>query len=305
MQIDQVSRTAQITAYSRGYHSLYDDPKIFNDFLANHLLTKEERVSIEERMMASLQMNNPACADGFSDTSTALRWIMQSQAAAPILLGRARYTEDLLSEAVTEGIGQYVILGAGLDTFAFRSQKLNKRIQVMEVDHPATQLYKRNRITELGWEPPDNLHFIPVDFTHDNLTEALRNSSFDPGIQSFFSWLGVTYYLSRETVFATLRHIVDIAPSGSRLVFDYLDNNAFEENKAAPRVLRMLKSVQELGEPMQFGFDPCLLEDELDSVGLQLVEDLSPNDIHERYFLGRIDFYRACEHAHFAHVRIK
>jgi len=305
MQIDQVSRTAQITAHSRGYHSDHDEPKIFNDYLANHLLTKEECVSIEERMIASLQMNNPACADGFSDMSTTLRWIMQSHAAAPILLGRARYAEDLLGEAVIEGIGQYVILGAGLDTFAFRRQELHERIQVIEVDHPATQLYKRNRINELGWKQPENLHFIPADFTHENLSEVLRNSSFNPGIQTFFSWLGVTYYLSRETVFATLRHIVEIAPSGSHLVFDYLDNNAFEENKAAPRVLRMLKSVQELGEPMQFGFDPCLLEDELDSVGLQLVEDLSPNEIHERYFLGRIDFYRACEHAHFAHVRIK
>jgi len=305
MEEYQVSRTSQMTAYSRGYHAVHDLPKIFDDFLANRLLAEEERASIERQMMTAFRSFNPVSAASFPDQAAALAWLMQAGAALPIVLGRARYAEESLEEAVKQGARQYVMLGAGLDTFAFRRPELVERLQVFEVDHPATQAYKRNRLAELGWEHPTSLHFVPVDFMQKSLTTALTCSAYDPRVPTFFSWLGVTYYLSRDVVFDTLRAVADVAPSGSSLVFDYLDTDAFVPMKAAPRVLRMLWNVQELGEPMQAGFDPFMLAAELAPLGLRLHEDLSPWDIQGRYFMGRTDHYRACEHAHFAHVVVE
>lgn len=305
MEREQFSRTALFTAYSRGYHARNDCPRIFNDFLAHDLLDTKDRASVEEEILTALRLHNPECAASFADRPSALAWVMQSMAAPPIVLGRARYAEDILEKAVQQGVTQYVILGAGLDTFAFRRPELTERLQVFEVDHPATQGYKRRRLAELGWGNPERLHFVPVDFTKDSLTTALAASGYDREAPTFFSWLGVTYYLSREIALATMRSVAEIAPAGSSLVFDYLDADAFIPAKAAPRVLRMLWSVREIGEPMEAGFDPVCLAEEIEPLGLRLFEDLSPWEIQRRYFMGRTDHYRACEHAHFAHAVTK
>ena len=136
------------------------------------------------------------------------------------VISRARYTEETLEKAVRQGVKQYVILGAGMDTFAFRRPEMLEELEVFEVDHPATQEFKLNRLTELGWKHPAKLHFIPIDFTKESLVTALtRSSSYDPNVKSFFSWLGVTPYLTQEEVFATLRSIAEVAPAGSTSSF--------------------------------------------------------------------------------------
>ncbi|MBI1919628.1 MAG: class I SAM-dependent methyltransferase [Geobacter sp.] len=300
MEENRASRTALMTAYTRGYHAAHDRPTIFDDFLAHHLLSGEERSAVEDLMMTFLRRFNPVGAASFPDTGAALAWMMQTGAAPPIVLARARYAEESLEEAAGEGVRQYVILGAGMDTCPFRRPDLARRLRLFEVDHPATQAHKLRRLADLGWDMPPGLKFVPVDFTRQSLGAALAASSYDPHALTFFSWLGVTYYLPRDTVLATLREIAAIAPSGSMVVFDYLDCDAFLPWKAAPRVLLMLRSVRELGEPMQTGFDPLTIEAELAPLGLRLRDDLSPFDIHARFFLGRTDHYRACEHAHFA-----
>lgn len=305
MEDNQVSRTAQMTAYSRGYHYENDTPRIFDDSLANLFLTQEERISIEEQIMAAMATINPAGAAAFPDRTASLKWMMQASAAAPIVLARARYAEDLLETAMEKGVGQYVILGAGLDTFCFRRPDLLRNLAVFELDHPATQTYKQNRIQELGWKHPASLSYIPVDFTRDSLATMLRRSSYDPRIPTFFSWLGVTYYLSRNDILATLRNIARTSPTGSALVFDYLDMDAYIPEKVAPRVMRMLWSVRQVGEPMCSGFDPLTIAGELKGLGFCLKEDLCPCEIHSRYFLGRTDHYRACEHTHFAHAVVE
>jgi methyltransferase (TIGR00027 family) len=277
----------------------------FDDFLAFDLLGNEEWRSIEEQMLAKLHALNPVAAESFGDDENALSWLMQAGAASSIVLSRARYAEELLERAVEQGVRQYVLLGAGLDTVAFRHPDLLAAIRLFELDHPGTQDYKRRRLGELGWQLPENLHFIPVDFTRTSLIEALQTSGFDTQVPALFSWLGVTYYLTRCDVMAALRDIARIAAPGSSIVFDYLDTDAYIASLASPRVQRMIEGVSELGEPMLSGFDPLSLGDELAQVGLALAEDLSPADIHRRYFMGRTDHYRACEHAHFAHAIVE
>lgn len=304
MQEDQMSRTALFTAFSRGYHFACDQPRIFADPHAFALLSPTVRANIETQLLELFQSSNPVAAAAFADKESALGWLMQAGAAAAILLSRAQYAEECLEKSMAAGVGQYVILGAGLDSFAFRRPELLERLTVFEIDHPATQDFKRQRLAELGWKEPANLHYISVDFTRQRLAERLGTSPFDPRRPAFFSWLGVTYYLPQPVVLATLQEIVGFAAYGSAVVFDYLAEEAFVPAKCSPRVQRMLNHVASLEEPMQSGFDPLTLKLELARVGMELMENLSPQAIHERWFMGRSDHYRACEHVHFAHAAI-
>jgi methyltransferase (TIGR00027 family) len=305
MEANQVSITARGTAFMRAYHAAHDQPKIFDDFLAHNLITAEERRASEERHLKAFQRFDPVRAGSYPDRESALAYWMQTGGAPSIILGRARYAEDLLEKAVRQqGVQQYVILGAGMDTFAWRSPDLLRRLQVFEVDHPATQAHKRQRLREAGLERPAQLHFIPVDFSRENLAAALRRSAYDPQAPSFFSWLGVTYYLTRSTALATWRAIAEVALAGSTVIFDYLDTDAFVPEKAARRVQFMIEIVSRVGEPMLTGFDPGSLAADLARLGLRLHEDLGPADVEERYFKGRTDAYHACEHAHFARAEV-
>jgi methyltransferase (TIGR00027 family) len=301
MEANQFSKTAIGTAFMRAYHATHDHPKIFDDFLAHRLISEEGRRRFTARHIEMFQRLDPERAASCPDQATALACWMQTFAPLPVILGRARYAEDILEEALRQReVKQYVILGAGMDTFAFRRPDLLERLQVFEVDHPATQAHKRRALMEIGMEPPAQLHFVPVDFSQENLAAALKRSAYDPQVPSFFSWLGVTYYLTRAAVCATWRAIAGVAPAGSAVIFDYLDTDAFVPGRVANRVQIMMDAVRQVGEPMITGFDPATLTADLEPLGLSLREDLGPSDIEARYFAGRPDDYHASEHVHFA-----
>lgn len=299
MKEDQYSRTALWCAYVRSYHAKYDSPCLFEDFLASPLLPEDIHASLEHKLVWNFHLHNPALALLYPDQADALARIMRALPTPPMVLGRARYVEDSLDQAVRNGVKQYVLLGAGMDTFAFRRPEMLEQVRVFEVDHPATQSFKLRRIAELGWLQPQGLHFVPVDFNRESLAEALARSPYDPQARSFFNWLGVTYYLPYEAVLATLRTVAETAPAGSIVVFDYFDTDAQNPGKETGRVRRMLESSQQSEEPLQTCLDPAKLAADLKGMGFSLQEDLSPNDIQERYFQSRTDGYRATEHAHF------
>lgn len=303
MEDNQVSKMSLLTAYQRGYHALQDSPKIFDDFLANQLLTEGERVLFSQQYINILENHFPALS--FPDQAAALSWFMQTITSTSDIISRARYTEDKLEGTIKQGVQQYVILGAGMDTFAIRRSDIVNQLQVFEVDHPATQAFKHKRIAELGWEKPSNLNFVPVDFTKESLETALKRSSYDSKALTFFSWLGVTYYLLRDTVLANLRAIADVAPTGSSIIFDYYDTGAFVPEKVAPRMQGWKQYAMQAGEPIITGFDPSNLAADLADLGLCLKENLSPSEIEARYFQGRTDNYHASEHTHFAWVVVK
>jgi methyltransferase (TIGR00027 family) len=299
MEVNQAGITALVTAYARAYHATHDSPKIFDDFLADALYTKEEHIRFDQNLAQMLPGIAPELAASTPDQTTALAWVIQLM-HGPVTLSRSRYAEDSLEEAIRQGVRQYVDLGAGFDTFAFRRPDLVARLRVFEVDHPTTQVMKRQRIATTGWELPSQLHFVPIDFTKDSLATTLQSASYDPQQLSFFSWQGVTYYLTQELVFATLKTIASIAPQGSTIVFDYMDTDAFIPERAAKRTQLMHGMARRVGEPMKAGLDPLTLAGDLDRLGLQLRENLSPADIEARYFQNRSDRYHAFEHVHFA-----
>lgn len=207
--------------------------------------------------------------------------------------------------ALDRGFTQYVLLGAGLDTFALRRSELAGRLQVFEIDHPASQVFKRQRISEAGLTCPPHLHFVAVDFEQDDLATMLLRSTYQSSELTLFGWLGVTPYLTREAIFDTLRAVRKVAAVGSELIFDYLDTDAFDPSKASRRMQLATAKVRSLGEPLLSGFEPSMLGAELASVGYRLLANLSPADQEMRYFQGRTDGLHAMEHFHIARARIE
>jgi methyltransferase (TIGR00027 family) len=204
----------------------------------------------------------------------------------------------MVMNAVKLGANQYIILGAGMDTFAYRNPELLQTIHVFEVDLPNTQKYKTQKVEQAGWIIPDNLHYVPVDFTKDNLTEKLINRGFDKNERSFFSWLGVTYYLAKEDIGKTIKTISSIATDGSGLLFDYADVQFFSSD--VKRVKNQIAMAEAAGEQMKSGYSYTELEHLLSEHGLLLYEHLTTDDIEKHFFTGRIDYLHAFEHINYA-----
>ena len=221
----------------------------------------------------------------------------------PSVLLRARYTEDQLLKAIAEGAGQYVILGAGFDTFSLRRGQLAGRVRTFEVDHPATQAVKRRRVLKANGFVPPNLTFVPVDFEHDRLDGALAQAGFDPRTPAFFSWLGVTYYLTQEAVRDTLDRIAAISAPGSRIVFDWKIAKQMMSADWRTLAQRMERFAARLGEPMLTYFTPQALREMMAAHGYAEVEMIAPEEQRRRYLAGRTDIEPAA-YTHFAQFAV-
>jgi methyltransferase (TIGR00027 family) len=295
MQKDQSSRTALIVAFFRAHHHLHDQPKLIDDPYAHRLLTADETAAFTEMIVRDGLELGVAPGEPQAVLARALREIT----AAPGVLCRARYTEDRLALAVARGAAQYVLIGAGLDTFAFRRGDLRHRVEVFELDHPQSQAVKRERLAAAGLEAPPNLHFGTVDFERESVADALGRLPFRADRPAVFAWLGVTPYLTRAAIEQTLRAVRRAASSGSELVFDFIHPDALSAT-APPAVKKILARTRAMGEPIITGFDPATLGVELGATGWTLIEILDAAEIDRRYFATRTDGYRARPHAYLA-----
>ena len=273
---NKVSITALMSSFGRAFHAENEDHPVFADYLAKNLMTKEEYTAVQGYILGGAQFFEPEIDPTKQKPKDLLRQLINTH-IAPSPLCRAAYTEKSLKTAVPTGTKQYVILGAGMDTFAFRGPEFLAKYRVFEVDHLLTQADKLERITRAGWTVPDNLTFVPVDFTKDSLAERLIAAGFDPSVKSFFSWLGVTYYLSAEAIDTMLSALSTLCADGSTLVFDYPDEDFF----AAPekRVQNTIMMAKAGGEPMQSAFSYSEIEKLLAKHGFLIYELLTPDDI--------------------------
>jgi methyltransferase (TIGR00027 family) len=301
MDEGRASRTAIATAYFRAHHCKHANPKIFEDSLAGALLRADDVASLERFLLAGVAKHNPELAASGADREPRIGLALRGLV---VVLARARFTEERLAEAMRDGAAQYVIIGAGLDTFALRRPDLRERLRVIEIDHPATQAFKRGRIRDAGLEPPPNLHFAPADLERESLAEVLSRTPFDRSRPAFFSWLGVTMYLTDAAIRATLRSLRSVSAAGSQLVFDYLDRAVFDTADPSPARARLFETVRRVGEPMIFGFDPAALEAELAEEGFRLLEDLGPEAQSELYYRNRTDGLQPTATAHLARAAV-
>lgn len=299
---NETSITALMSAFGRAYHTEHAKEPIFADRKARELMTDEEYGMIAAYILGGMDFFALDKKDSFANNEEALMYLVNTQ-IAPTPLARAAFCEDALKTAVSTGAEQYVILGAGMDTFAFREPEFLEKFEVYEVDHPLTQENKKSRISRAGWTVPDKLHFVPVDFTKDDLRAKLLSAGFSPEKKTFFSWLGVSMYLDRDSIEAMLQNIADLASDGSSLVFDYADADLFHSD--VKRVQNMLAMAKAGGEEMKSCFDQMSLERMLSEHGFTVYEHMNCNVIRKRYFSERTDWLSAFEHINYAHAVLK
>lgn len=301
METRKESLTALVSCFARGYHATTSKDPIFNDFIAHSLLTKEEKQLIAANWAKAIAFFDQEKSETLETFDEKLMWVMNNQ-TIPQLVSRARYAEDGLRSAIERGFKQYVILGAGFDTFALRQEKLPEDFIIYEIDHPATQAFKINRLLEIGIDIPQNVRFVPVDFKSDSLRAELKKIGFEEKEYSYFSLLGVVMYLAKKDFYQLLSSVAEMSANGSSFIFDYLDDTAFNEDFASKKLTQMRQITAQTGEPMVTGFDPFELDLELQDCQMLLYENLSPANIEDMYFKGREDGLHAFEHFHFAHL---
>ena len=265
MEESRPSRTALRVALRRAAHQIYDaKPLVLDDPIAVPLLGRTYR---DELQRTPQRPDRP-----------------HSRSLRAWLVARSRYAEDSLALSVAAGVTQYVVLGAGLDTFALRNP--HPMLRVFEVDHPATQAWKRNLLRDGNFTLPVTARLVPVDFERGRLMTALTESGFDPREKTFVAWLGVVPYLTLESFRATLG-VMEALPSGSGLVADY--GQPREVLPPAEQLSHdsLASRVRLAGEPFRLFFTPAEMAREL--ARLHLVEDVGSVELNEGYFRGRHD----------------
>jgi methyltransferase (TIGR00027 family) len=255
-------------AVRRAAHQLFDAPMVLDDPVALRIIGKD----VASRLTTQADEHRGRIARAFR----------------AFMVVRSRFAEDELARAIGRGVAQYVILGAGLDTFAYRNPYADVALRVFEVDHPATQEWKRRLLAAAAISVPSTLTYAPVDFEQHTLADGLAHVRFDPQIPTLFSWLGVTMYLTEEAVDATLGFVAS-TPRGGGIAFDYgvAKSRLGWTGRLALRALS--HRVAAAGEPFQTFFDPDEIRHRLTSFGFHSITDLGSDELNARYFRDRID----------------
>jgi len=263
---DIYSGTALRVAVRRAAHQIFDRPLVLDDPYALRILPREAAAGIG----AERGREQDPYAKG-----------MRSFVAV-----RSRFAEDEFARAVAGGVRQYVALGAGLDTFAWRNPHRDAGVRIFEVDHPATQSWKRESMRQADLPEPEATSYVPVDFERQALAGCLSEAGFRQDVPAFFSWLGVVPYLTMDAFRSTLAFFGEMA-AGSGVVFDYaLPAEAVSERERA--VLNALAArVSKIGEPFQLFFMPGEIAEELEAVNWRVIAELDGAAIRDRYFPDR------------------
>ena len=257
----KASDTAQGVAVLRAVHQLIDEPpKILDDPVIVRILGEATRARIQDH------------PENYQ--------IPHRRALRAQVLIRSRFSEDRLADAVMRGVRQFVILGAGMDTFAYRQPNWSRDLQIFEVDHPASQREKRRRLDASGISIQANLEFVEIDFERDSIHSALERSRFNFNQPAYFSCLGVLMYLTVTAIDAIFRFVASMPPS-SEIVFSFANKRLESDLSDRPSIIE--RNAEAKGEPWLTKFDPAQLEDKLRSLGFAEILFLTPEMIAERY----------------------
>lgn len=280
MKEGQSSRTAEAAAALRANHFQNAENPVFSDPFAFELTSQGWKKLLTTPLIVKV-MN--------SSTFNRSLGLLTGQ-----VVGRSRYAEDALQQAIQHGIQQYVLVGAGLDSFILRQAQ----------HYPDTQAAKQKKLKEFG-EISTNVEFVPIDFEKESIANALARSGFQQNQPAFFSWLGTTHYLEPQTTLHTLKIISSIAAAKSEVVMDYSID--YRELDGVERFGSMFVSqfTRFLKEPLKGQFRPKALHQAVNQMGYQVAEDLSGYGLSERYFKNRADHIRHTIATHMLHLRLK
>lgn len=293
MKAGRVSRTAEAAAALRANHHLYANDPIFSDPYAFDLTNARWRLLLKNGLFRKT-LNSSFMNQTFGKLTGQV-------------VGRSRYAEDLLIQAIEQhNIQQYVLVGAGLDSFVLRLASQYPQLKIFELDHPDTQKTKIAKLKKISKSNqfPANVEFVSIDFEKEKLSDALLRSQYQPSEIAFFSWLGTTHYLTPETTLTTLQNIVSIAPSGSELVMDYSIDYKQLQGIERYGAFALTHFTHFLKEPLLGTFIPSDLHQAVEKMGYEVVEDLSGIDITTRYFYQRADYIEHTKAAQLIHLRV-
>jgi methyltransferase (TIGR00027 family) len=302
MEPTRASQTAIDTAHIRALDHELLRPSILGDWLAAALLRPEERETRETRAIAGVTQHWPKLTGRPRDELLRAALVRHASVVS-LVLSRARYGEERLLDAVRRGVSQYVLVGAGLDTFAPRHPELLDSLRVFEIDHPQSQADKRRRLQDAGIDPPGNLHFGACDFETESIEDVLTRLPYASDSPAVFASMGVSMYLSREALDTTLRSIGASAAPGGEVIFDYLDARAMETFGDVEGVRSNIEHVRRLGEPVRSAMDAQSVSEDMGRLGFEVVRDLGPDQLDGLYFSGRLDDLRASDVGRIAHLR--
>ena len=289
MKTGRASKTAQAAAAIRAYDNLSNQPPLFHDAYAIKMTSPAWRFVLSNKALMRLLKTQPVRR----------AWdLLVTQVAL-----RSAYSEDWLYEALNRGVKQYVMIGAGLDSFALRAAAQYPDVKIYEVDHPDTQALKISVLSEHG-KIPENVEFVPINFEQEKLSEALEKSSYDANQIAYFSWLGTTHYLKPETTLSTLKDLASCATSNSEVVFDY--SVPYQHLQGIERLGTMFLSqvTHLLNEPLMGFFNTQQLHDLMWNLGYLVLEDLYGKDITERYLVGSKKGMQHTDAAHLIRLQI-
>ena len=264
-------------------HQLYDHPRILDDPFAVRIIGAQGEAEIRTH-----------------------RWRFDTPLARHLrafVTARSRVAEEALDLAIARGVRQYVVLGAGLDTFALRNPYPASLLRIFEVDHPATQALKRSRLAAAAIASPEALTFVPVNLETQSLEVALCEAGLRSDTAVFFSWLGVTMYLARDAVMATLKYVASSLPQSSAIVFDYLVPPAGLGLVRRLGARAVMRRVAAAGEPWKAFFEPVALAAELRALRFTAIEDLGAADLNARFLADRADGLRVAGSGRVMHAQ--
>ena len=269
-----ISKTALLCALARAVHTHAKSEKIFEDeFALDFVGLKEYRHArnLARRFLPAKK----------SEPKEYPAKDLIDQYLLPIILPRNRFAEDIVEAKQRTGDVQYVLLGAGLDSFALRNKSQN--VDVFELDLYETQVFKIERTRELFTKKRPKVHFVEIDFNKDSIIDRLLNAGFNPKKRSVFSILGVSYYIPIEIFFKTIAQISQIAAPNSVVVFDYYEK---ERNSAdsTTKIGRLKQIAAACGERMAEGYDPAQVIELAKKSGIKYCHDLTPQDLDEAFF---------------------
>ncbi len=266
---ERPSKTAELVAAARARHIQMTSPPVFEDRLAHTMCGPFWRTVLSSRLLSMLVI------DGL---------LRNVKPVVPVILTRARFGEDCAEAAVDAGLVQYVIVGAGYETFAMRRTDLMTRLTVYELDQAATQQAKLRRMREAGIKEPEGVRYVQCDLNVETLQDALGRAGFDEGRPAMFSWFGVTYYLELDTIRKTLSDIAANMAPGSTVMFDYLADLDSVPDGSKQLHRRCANFVARRGEPWLSSFNPPELPGILKELGYSDIENLEPGMVGDRYW---------------------
>jgi methyltransferase (TIGR00027 family) len=270
------SSTFNGAAVRRAVHVRYERPPVLDDDWALKLIDRKSRILVRvpplyRKFLAPQQL--------------------RSKSLFAYSISNLRLAEELVDDGLAAGVDQYLLLGAGLDSFGVRRHDLADRLRVFELDHPTPQAVKRQRILRARGSMPANLELVPIDFETTTIAQALASSSHDRTRPSTMSWLNTIAYLTVDATVASLRGLGEVAAPGSRLIFNYPPEATLSpEGQAAMSAVRA--SVARKGEPFRATYDPAEMERHVADAGFAIEQHLTEADLDRRFFTGRADDLR-------------